>query len=246
MTFSVVMPIHNEEKHLPYSLPSVFTLNPHELHVTLDHCSDRSEDLIRKMHAKLGGDTTLTLNHFSGETGYRYRPAYLRRTAYKQCHNDIILNTSADLILDPKIGTYQKLIDDEIKLIDLGFLDYPYNVQCFLHRLYDSLGLAEFSGLYIFDRRALLGYEDEEELRGVWGEDQHLQEAVRRRFKAIHVDTRSLHLRAREGRVEGLERGARYWTEHHTSPLRALVGSVLMLRPETYVGYRIARRTELG
>ena len=43
MQFSVVMLIHNEEKLLSYSLPSIYRLDPSEVVLIFDNCSDESE-----------------------------------------------------------------------------------------------------------------------------------------------------------------------------------------------------------
>ena len=49
MKFSVIVPIHNEEEFLPYSLPSVYALNPEEVLLLFDRCSDKSANVASKI-----------------------------------------------------------------------------------------------------------------------------------------------------------------------------------------------------
>ncbi|MFO7976832.1 MAG: hypothetical protein R6V12_19650, partial [Candidatus Hydrogenedentota bacterium] len=42
--------------------------------------------------------------------------------------NEVILNTSADLVLDPSITGYLQELDDEVGMIRFGYLDYPATV----------------------------------------------------------------------------------------------------------------------
>jgi len=52
MTISVVMPVHNEEKYLPYSLASLLRCPIDELVIVLDRCTDRST-IITERFAKI-------------------------------------------------------------------------------------------------------------------------------------------------------------------------------------------------
>ena len=51
VTISVVIPIHNESRYLPYSLRSLKVIEDDvdELVFVIDNCSDNSEDLIRNV-----------------------------------------------------------------------------------------------------------------------------------------------------------------------------------------------------
>jgi glycosyltransferase involved in cell wall biosynthesis len=46
LKFSVIMPIHNEEHNLHFSLPSLFRINPDEVVFVMDNCIDGSRELI--------------------------------------------------------------------------------------------------------------------------------------------------------------------------------------------------------
>lgn len=50
--FTVVMPVHNEEKFLPLSLPSIYNLKPSEVILIFDRCTDKSLEVAKKLSTK--------------------------------------------------------------------------------------------------------------------------------------------------------------------------------------------------
>jgi cellulose synthase/poly-beta-1,6-N-acetylglucosamine synthase-like glycosyltransferase len=43
------MPVHNEEVMLRFSLPSIYDLNPDEVILILDKCTDNSKNITKKI-----------------------------------------------------------------------------------------------------------------------------------------------------------------------------------------------------
>jgi len=52
--FSVVLAIHNGEKYLPYSLPSIDNMLPEEVILVFDRCTDKSLEVATEIVDKKG------------------------------------------------------------------------------------------------------------------------------------------------------------------------------------------------
>jgi len=241
LSFTVVCPIHNEAGMLPYTLKSIYDLKPDEVIFSLDRCTDNSDTIIHREALKHPCKTRV-LYYFPGDgAGWNYRPGYIRRMAFAMARNDIILNTSADIILDPAIKEAIEAIGD-MGLISLGYMDYPYNIQSWIKRVSPLHGNA---GLVVLSKRAWLASEDLAELRRqprIMGEDTHLRQAIKRKYQTRHVNTRSLHLRPTENYRHHYKCGVVNWRLFHQHPLHALAYAVVMLRPGSLAGYVDARR----
>jgi len=244
MKFTVVSPIHNEERMIPMTLPSVYALKPNQVMLMFDRCTDRSLQTAKKIADKLDSDKVTELiivNHPSPD--WRFRSAYLRRRAYQVAENDTILNTSADLQLDPKIRCHLNLLD-RFKILSFGYLDYPWTIQCFLRRIIsEAIPLKGFGGLLAFSRKAWLETEDLEDLKKQpRAEDTHLQMAITSKYPRMHINTRSLHLRPNENSLDHYNRGQAQWVMQRKTPLSAFTHSLFMVRPAVFTGYVHARR----
>jgi hypothetical protein len=245
LKFTVILPIHEEATMLPYTLRSIFSLRPDEVVVGSDRCQDSGEDLI--LGAAKETRTPLTIRRFTEEDGddWNFRPGFLRRELYKVAHNDVILNTSADLRLDPAIA---KALPEVPRhgLISFGYLDYPWNVQSFVKRIIsETLPFHGFAGLLAVSKKAWLECEDLEELRTqpkILGEDTHLQYAIKRKYPTKHINTNTLHLRPNESVEDHYKYGVVEWSLFHRSPLKAIAYAAAMLRPASLMGYVDARR----
>jgi glycosyltransferase involved in cell wall biosynthesis len=51
--FSIVLPIHNEEENLRYTLKSLFDLLPDEVIAVLDNCTDHSKQMLEAYTRKI-------------------------------------------------------------------------------------------------------------------------------------------------------------------------------------------------
>lgn len=150
MTFSVVMPIHNEEAMLRQTLNSVYALDPDEMIFCLDRCTDGTEQLIRESTEDRGLGGRVRLLKFSEDScaGWRFRAAYMRRLAYAKAENPTIVNTSADLNLDPAIRDIIGQIPDPYALISFGYYD-RWTIQTFLIRIQQTVKRNGFGGLHL-------------------------------------------------------------------------------------------------
>lgn len=221
---------------LLYTLPSLRSLGADEYLFTLDRCKDRSRRLIEYWIP----ERSLTIIEETRSTDWVFRAAWLRREAYRVARNDLILNTSADIMMDKETMQHTSLLADSGAVV-LGFLDYPYNLQCFLRQVYSTLTpLKSYSGLYLFDRRYLR--EDVEEVKRIdSAEDTHLLMAIKRSRGLSYRNTRSVHLRPNELPENNYRRGVNYWKMLRCRAPRAFASSLMMMRPEMLTGYIHAR-----
>jgi glycosyltransferase involved in cell wall biosynthesis len=236
--FTVVMPIHNEEELLPYSLSSVYSIKPREVLVALDRCTDKSAEILGRYAENYPGTDT-HLIEFNEPCDYRFRPAYLRRSLYELSSNDVILNTSADLVLDPTILRSMDL--GKNGLISFGYYDYPFNYQGFAKRVI-SVFAHGFAGLLALSRRAWRETEDLEDLKlQPRAEDTHLILAISRKYPTRYINTKTLHLRGNEAKLDHYRRGEAQWMVQRKSVFMAFAHSLVMLRPSSFTGYIRAR-----
>jgi glycosyltransferase involved in cell wall biosynthesis len=234
---TVIMPIHNEENMLRLTLRSVYALQPNEIIFCLDRCTDGSERLIRESAEARGMNIRLLFFNEEDIT-WRFRSAYMRRLAYFCSSNDTILNTSADLNLDPKIGWHLTKIP-EYGLISFGYLD-RWTLATFAGRLHQLIRKDGFGGLLALSREAWLNTENIQDLKKVaQGEDDHLHHAIASKYKTCNIVTNSLHLRPVRWSNQYLC-GVDTRRAGEVSGATLLYRSLLRLNPEFIVGYRHA------
>jgi glycosyltransferase involved in cell wall biosynthesis len=245
MKFSVVMPVHNEEKFLPYSLPSIFRLKPDEVILIFDRCTDRSIEMAKKIAEKFGylqQTKLIELNKPSPK--WRFRVAFLRRYGFKMAENDVILNTDADTFLDEKISKYLPLVGkDEIALVGFGRISYPLTFQNFIARLVLTfIPKIGFAGLYAFSKKAWLEAEDQDAIKKILrAEDTYLYLSISKKYRTKFIKTNTLHLRPIETAEIHLIRGTTYWTVQRNPLWKAILHSIIYFRPLILVGYLHAR-----
>lgn len=239
------MPVHNEENFLSYSLPSVYCLNPSEFLVLLDRCNDNSENIIEKASSLFRNncETRIVISDEPSPEWNR-RSSYLRRKGFQLAKNDVILNTDADIILDPKIATYLRDFSSNVLgLVGFGFIDYPYNVQSFLRMTVSQITpFSGYAGLYAFSKKAWLDTEDSEMVKKLLrSEDTHLRKSIAEKYRIRHINTRSLHLRPDETRERDFFRGVAHWDLLRFPLWLMLLYSMFTLRPASLIGYIRAR-----
>jgi glycosyltransferase involved in cell wall biosynthesis len=248
MRFSVVMPIHNEEEFLPYSLPSIFHIKPDEVILIFDRCTDSSIEIAKKITEKLGylkKTKIIELNDPSPE--WKFRVAFLRRYCFKMAKNDVILNIDADTLLDEKIIEYLPLIGkNEIALITFSRTHCPLIFQDFINKLVSTIpkigARALRAGTYAFSKKAWLKTENQDAVKKiVRAEDTHLHLSISKKYKTIFAKTKTIHLRPEEKGNRDYIRGVTRWTVKHDSMLMTMVNSLVYLRPLILVGYLHAR-----
>lgn len=193
------MPIHNEEKYLPYSLPSVYKLDPDEVILLFDRCTDNSLRLSKKIARTMNSLQKTEFYEMNDPSpDWKSRIAFLRNYAYNLVKNDVIITTDADMIIDSSIKNYLiKIGSNNVAMVSFGFLDHPYTFQTFSRRFISFISpFTGFAGFYAFSKRAWLETEDlESEKRIPSAEDTHLRMSILKKYQIKHKNTKSMHLR---------------------------------------------------
>ena len=232
----MVSPMHNEEKYIPSWIKNTLELGADEVLIGLDRCTDSTEKLLRPHGFKI-------IKYGASSNGYKMRGARIRRDLYLHSSNDVIVNTSADLLLDPAIKEHVKQIG-EYGLISFGYWDYPWNLQSFERYLISQYSLFQgFAGLLSVSREAWFRSEDLADLKTlIRAEDTHLHLAIREHYKTKHINTRSWHLRPSETKMDHYYRGQAQFVVRHNVLWKIFLHSIVMLRPAVLTGYMHARR----
>ena len=245
MKFSVVMPIHNEEKFLPYSLPSIFGLEPDEVILIFDRCTDRSMEIAKKITEKLGYSKKtkiIELNYASPD--WKFQVAFLRRHGFKMTKNDTILNTDADTVLDRKITEYLPLIGKQgTALISFSRTPYPLTFQNFIAKVVSTfIPKIGFTGIYVFSKKAWLETENQDAAKKILrAEDTHLYLSISKKYKTMFFKTNTIHLRPEEKANRHFIMGVTRWTVRHDSLWTTIIRCLVYLRPLLLAGYLYAR-----
>lgn len=243
----MVLPVHNEERFLPFSLPSVYGLKPSEVVVLLDDCSDGSEDVVRKFAEKYDMANCTKIVHVPECEGWRMRFAFLRFMGCSFASSPVVLVTAADVVLDPLIRSYVNLLGEKVKFVSFGYVDYPVNWRNMLKRLLTCVlprGFGEnwLSGIHAFFVKEAFELEDLEELKRIEAaQDTHLHRAFQRRYRTEYLRTDTVHLRPKESGSRHYLRGKLYWNVARRGWLIALANGVLFLRLNLIRGYIHAR-----
>jgi glycosyltransferase involved in cell wall biosynthesis len=248
--FSIVMPIHNEEENLRYTLKSLFDLQPDEVIAVLDNCTDHSKQMLEAYTRKInygGRLQLLEVNEIPKD--WNYRVAYLFRHGYHAARNDAILTTAADIVLDKNIKRHiREFGQNDLKIISFGLIPYPLDRIYFARKLISLiLPRSTFSGVFLFSKRAWLETEREEDAKRVLrAQDTLMFRSIRRVYRARHVWTRSLHLRSRSNESNFYyTRGMVSYQVTHRSDLFVFLSSIVYLHPKMFAGYRYAKRMKI-
>lgn len=244
LRFSVVIPVRNELDLLKRTLPSWCQIRPTELILCFD--KPAPQDCVAEAE-RIAGETRTPLRIIEVErdTSYRFQQAHARRTGFNEAKNEIILTGDIDTVPQPQITTHiRKLSNDRIGLISFSKFSYPisfrYCVAWLIQKLYRH---HSFTGLYAFRKAAWLETEDPESLKKIErGEDTHLHEAVKRKYRTLFVrGIKNLTLRPKESARYQFMLGWNRWAIRHVPLVRVLISSMIYFRPRMLVGYLKAR-----
>ena len=242
-SFSVILPIHNEEKNLLYSLPSIHKTGATEIICLFDRCTDNSKEVAEKIAKKIGAKI-VCLDVNSQKTSFTYAHSFLRFYGSLMASNHIVLFTAADMILDPKIGDYVKLVaNGQYGMISFIHKNFPVDWRLMIKRLLvktrtRGLGSEKWLGaILLWNREVGFESEDIEELKGLrMAQDTHLWRAIYKKHKTLCVPLNIIHLRSMESKRHYL-RGQLYWSDLHRSFLVTLLSSIMVLRLKLLKGY---------
>lgn len=248
--FSVVMPIHNEQEYLPYSLPSIYKLEPNEVILLFDRCTDESMLIAKKITDKFRYTEKAKFISCDHPSNWKSRVAWIRTLGYNLANNDIILRVDADAVLDPQIKNHLTLIGkNNIGMICFEYVNYPLSWRDTVEKLIKRLRkktsiLRRMSGFYAFHKKHWKETEDIEDLktRVTISEDIHLFVDMLKKYKVINVKTSSYHLRPKRTMFDYYVRGAREWLVWKKPLWRTCISAIIYLQPIRVIGYLHARQ----
>lgn len=234
----MVIPIHNEEANLVYSLPSVLKLNPAETILIFDRCTDNSVGVAEAIVDRFNVGAKVKHFFIRYRCDWANRVAFVRRKGFLAASNNIVLSTDADIILDPQTRWGARMFRNRcVALVKLGCCDYPLNI----HGLLASFAAkwhTRFFGPYFFRRDLWLETEDQDMVKTVeMGEEAHLWLSLLKTYKARFLPTKTLHLRPREMHDRNFLKGRYYWRVVKQNVLVTLLTAYVMLRPSLMAGY---------
>jgi glycosyltransferase involved in cell wall biosynthesis len=239
--FSIVMPVHNEQDNLLYSLPTLFATEPDEIIIILDRCDDKSKEIIEAASGKLGYKGALRLIEVSENfPDYNYRVARLFRLGFTEARNDTILTMAADIVLDKRIAEYVPYIQSsKTKLISFGLKYYPIDLTYFVKKLITFIFPRRgFSGVFLFSKKAWIETEDEDKVKRIAkAQDTFLSNAIKTRYLTRHVWLNVVHLRVRKDAKDQYLRGVMAYRISGKSLPAVFVSSVIYLSPMMLKGY---------
>jgi glycosyltransferase involved in cell wall biosynthesis len=239
--FSVVMPVHNEQDNLLYSLPALFATEPDEIIIVLDRCDDKSKEIIEAASERLGYKGALRLIEVSENfPDWNYRVARLFRLGFMEARNDTILTMAADIVLDKRIAEYVPYIQSsKIKLISFGLKYYPIDMTYFVKKLITfAFSRRGFSGVFLFSKKAWIETEDEDKVKSIAkAQDTFLSNAIKMRYLTRHVWLNVVHLRVRKDAKDQYLRGVMAYRISGKSLPAVFASSVVYLSPMMLKGY---------
>jgi glycosyltransferase involved in cell wall biosynthesis len=255
--FSVIMPIHNESHLLKFSLPTVYKLNPTEVILLFDNCTDNSYEVAVEIAKKINFFEKTIFRMIGEDQGddFSFRPTFLRRMGYLMAKCKKILKTDADLVLDPKIKKYITLLGkNNIKIITFEFLDYPISyrhmIKRFLEKIKIPLPQSErwLGGNILFfldDWKKAFKERQENESKKVdlskikRGEDTLFYKLLLsdKRQRGLIILTKTLHLRPVESSKRHYIRGQISWSVAKRSFVLILIQAILFNRFNMIRGY---------
>ena len=245
---SGAMPVHNEEKYLPYGLASLTEAPLNELCIILDRCTDRSEQIIRQWIRKCKPQYEVVIYN-KQQANWRNKRAEAFQKAFELCSGDIIYSLAPDCI-------YPKEIFNPIYFVKYDFVSFywrPYELDKPIYSTYWHIltKLRGFAGHPTPFRMGVFGVKKE-----IWQKIGGFRDIVADEIAEEHdlilrlkkanakikfvKESKVLHLRnIKPGRwyEQGIARA-----KLGMSLLGTLIHSIVMFTPETLIGYLHAKR----
>jgi cellulose synthase/poly-beta-1,6-N-acetylglucosamine synthase-like glycosyltransferase len=243
MKISIVVPVHNEEVYLPYSLLSLKQIKNQvsEIIFVLDNCTDKSECLIR---AVLPDVTILTLRKHK----WKYYTAESFQYGFNKASGYVICAAGADLVVDKELPsiTQESFRDEKVGTVCFRYLNYDlFSPWLKFIGTYDNIYKriiqhfrkeARHTGFYAFRRKMM------EEIGGLADIISEYDEFCRRTeksgWKVRYIpQTTTLHLRPgltpRKQYFQGVARA--YLPDYNLA--KTLLHSLIHIKPYLIVGY---------
>lgn len=251
--FTVVMPVHNEEKFLPLSLPSIFNLKPSEVILMFDRCTDKSLEVAKELSLKHQFYDKTKFVIVNEKSKWKFRFSFLRCFGIDMASNDIILITGADLILDSRIANHLSRIN-QFPFISFNYIEIPVNFTNLMQRLLSHLPPPfksdKLAGIYFVNRKVLYECEDREKLKQLdGGEEIFLHYSIKKRYSTDYVIANTIHLRPKHSAERHYMEGRLAWMSGHRRFLKIAIVAIVTGRFSTIKGYiheRFRTRNKIG
>lgn len=242
--FSCLLPVHNEEKFLPYSLPSTFALEPDQIVIVLDRCSDNSLGVILELKRLFNYKREIDIITTKKSKGWNRQTAYVFYEGMKNTRNDIILRINADTQFGTEIGEYMSLFEDKrIGWISFSYRDYPFKYSSWLTGRIQKIYTKRIPrGInHAFRKSIMIGEVDKMRLGAGRGIDSLIfNESIRKGYQNLFLSSDTVHLRPR-GMKRDYKKGVGKWFFSRVSLTEILFNSILYFRPLQIAGYLKAR-----
>lgn len=243
-TFSVVMPVHNEEMYLPYSLAGLRKCPIDELIVILDRCSDNSEKILNSVCFPF--DVKVIKKD---KQAWRCPTAEVFEIGFRKAKGDIIFVGAGDLIYTPEMFRVEYFNKSDLVM--------------FFYWSYDILGKFQIRQQFLNFMKQYFTFplrSNKKRFRsGVFGCKRELWEKVH--FRDVPSEYDDLHSRAlkqgfRTDYVKGLPifhlrvgltKSRQYlqgMSRAHSgySPLKVFLHSLVFMKPYLWLAYYQERK----
>jgi len=248
MKISVVMPIHNEEQYLPYSLSSLVDAPIDELVIVLDRCTDRSKEIVERF--KQLPHRFAVKVFVKEDRKWRSSIAEAFEYAFSKATGDIIYSMAGDFVTD--ISIYNPEYFDGYDMVSFSYetrnikhFDLRAYINNFLRRYihtskyFGSYG--EISGHFAVRQKIWrqIRFRDNDDHDTLFWHDFFKQGYKHRFIRPTH----NFHLRPslthEKQLVQGESRARR-----HMNLLKVLIHSIVYVKPYVFVGYLHEKRKE--
>ena len=256
MRISVIMPIHNEEEYLPYSLRQLDELKGkiHEFIFIIDNCKDKSERIIQKFALKHPNCKIFYVK----EHKWLNKPVENYDFGAQHATGNYIYFIDADTIVDPKI--FKKEIWKKGNALRFRYYNYnlygskiPYAYEKVLLKIAGRLGFAKGQCFVLAFRRNYwrkIRFEaPPEDIEGFLKCPKivlkHILEQTDKKIYKYITDTECLHLRPKLTKGQQLLQGvARLLLKY---PFwKVLLHSILRFKIYILIGYLQAKNGNYG
>ncbi len=254
MKYSVVIPVHNEAKILPITLPTILKYEPDEIVIIFDRCTDKSYEVARKIICDHGFIESFTpIFKRKPAPDWNHQLAHTRHIGFEKAKHDIILNVDADFILKDDPRKYFNLLGKNrvgmitYRCMDYTMFDFSSISVNILGRIAKFLPMVEpFAGMYAVYKpywKAVGGFS--KKITGC--EDTYMYNALKRAgFKIFYAhDVGYYHVRVKHSPERIFETGIQYWKILRAPLWKAILRSIVRGRPQFLKGYLVARYSEL-
>lgn len=244
---SCFMPIHNEQKVLPYSLPSVFQLKPDQIIIILDRCTDNSERVIHKLIRKFNYSEDVDVIKIEEKPkDWRWPLSYLVYLAVHEARNEIVFAVGADTLFGTGIERGFKYFDNpEVGWISFAWQDYPLRFESWLkYRIQQIYTKRIPTGINYAFRKTIIEDEVEKLKQLPLAIDFFISDMVMRKgYRRLFFDSNTLHLRP-AGPERDYQQGFSKYV-FSEGLLQVLFSSCLYFKPLMISGYLKAKAMKL-